>query len=350
MGDSELQISSAETFLGALSASDFCIVPQILDDEPKSEEEILKERLRLREENRRRLQISFLGSVPSGKEEDLQAETKSQILKLLLQYESSINHSESQKTLLDEAKSKQDQLTADLAALQTRLTQLRAKRAQHRAKRNQALGRYYAMSLVAHHVLSQQRQLEFDTATLRWYRDSTIARAIDVMTGAIEPDPNAELGGIFRIKSQVELENEDNDDSSTPTEPEHLNFTEQQLIEMKNKQREYAKRIEDICALDDDEELQSPKPLSRVPDSTIETTSFPPLDDVDEYGSFPLTPATDLLVWNAQQLAAAAAAAPKKLKSPTVQQTSSPTNQPSSAPASPPTQPSKRKGFFGLFQ
>jgi hypothetical protein len=251
---------------------------------------------------------------------------------------------------LDDAKSKQEQLMADLAALQTRLTQLRAKRAQHRAKRNQALGRYYAMSLVAHHVLSQQRQLEFDTATLRWYRDTTVARAIDALTGSIEPDPNAELGGIFRIKSQVELENEDNDDILPPAEPEHLNFTPQQLVEMKNKQREYAKRIEDICALDDDEELHAPKPLSRVPDSTIETTTFPPLDDVDEYGSFPLTPATDLLAWNAQQLAAAAAAAPKKPKSPTAQSVTPATNQPSTTPASPPTQPSKRKGFFSLFQ
>jgi hypothetical protein len=100
MGDSEPQISSAETFLGGLSASDFCIDPVMVDDTPSSEEEVLKERVKLREENRRRLQISFLGSVSSEKEEDLQLETKSQILKLLLQYESSINHSDSQKSLV----------------------------------------------------------------------------------------------------------------------------------------------------------------------------------------------------------------------------------------------------------
>lgn len=204
------------------------------------------------------------------------------------------------------------------------------------------------MAMVAHHVLDEQRQIEFDTATLRWYRDSTIERAIDTMTGAIQPDPNAELGGIFRVKSAAELENED-DDANDDLEQPGSQLSAVELIELKNKQREYAKRLEELCALDDEEELQHAKPLDQVPNSTIETTSFRQLDDVDEYGSFPLTQATDLLVWNAQQLAAAAAAAPKKVKSPP------PASGPSSgsltaAATSPPAQPSKRKGFFGLFQ
>jgi hypothetical protein len=92
-------------------------------------------------------------------------------------------------TKVDEIEARNEVLRQQIAVLQQQLVQVRSQRPKVRQQTNRAQEYFFAATLVAKHLLQEHDKVEMDLEYLRWTRDTTLMRAFDYFTGALEPDP-----------------------------------------------------------------------------------------------------------------------------------------------------------------